>query len=76
VGEWNNTRIVVKNGRVEHWLNGNKVVEFQIGSAQMKSLISESKYKDISGFGEVRKAIFCCRTMAMRSGSGISRSGH
>ena len=31
------------------------MVEFQIGSAQMKVLISESKYKDISGFGEVWK---------------------
>lgn len=55
VGEWNHTRIVVNNGRVEHWLNGDKVVEFQIGSAPMKGLIAESKYKDISGFGEVRK---------------------
>ena len=31
VGEWNNTRIVVNKGHVEHWLNGEKIVEYQIG---------------------------------------------
>jgi len=55
VGEWNQVRIVVTNGQVQQWLNGVKVVEFEIGSARMKALIAESKFKAITGFGEVRR---------------------
>ena len=33
VGEWNHIRITVDDGRVEHWLNGEKIVEYVIRSA-------------------------------------------
>jgi hypothetical protein len=55
VGEWNQVRLVIHGKRVEHWLNGAKVVEYELGSPQLKALIAESKYKTIPGFGEVRK---------------------
>ena len=55
VGEWNSIAIIVRNGHVEHWMNGGKIVEFEIGSPQMKALIAESKFKVNPGFGEVRK---------------------
>ena len=55
VGEWNQVRLIIRGNRVEHWLNGKKVVEFELASPQLKSLIAESKYKNIAGFGEVRK---------------------
>lgn len=55
VGEWNQSRLVVNGNHIEHWLNGVKVVEFERGSPEMKALIAESKYKNIPGFGEVRK---------------------
>jgi len=51
-GEWNHSRVIVQGRRVEHWLNGQRIVQFEIGSPQMKALISNSKYKDIKGFGE------------------------
>jgi hypothetical protein len=55
VGEWNQVRLIVNGNHVEHWLNGGKVVEYELGSPQLKALIAESKYKSIPGFGEVRK---------------------
>ena len=55
VGEWNQVRLVIRGSKVEHWLNGARVVEYELGSPQLKSLIAESKYKTIAGFGEVRK---------------------
>lgn len=44
VGQYNQARLVVNKGHVEHWLNGAKVVEYQIGSPQLNQLIKASKY--------------------------------
>ena len=55
VGEWNQVRLIINGSHVEHWLNGAKVLEYELGSPQLKALIGESKYKSIPGFGEVRK---------------------
>jgi hypothetical protein len=51
-GEWNQSRIVVKGNRVEHYLNGAKTVEFEFGSAQLKEAITQSKFKSAKGWGE------------------------
>ena len=50
-GEWNTARLLVKDGHVEHWLNGKKVVEYQIGSPEWDSLIEKSKFAPMKGFG-------------------------
>jgi len=55
VGEWNRSRIVFRGNHGEHWLNGQKVVEFELGTAHMDSLLAASKYKTIPGFGEKRR---------------------
>ena len=55
MGEWNRSRIVVRGNHGEHWLNGQKVVEFALGTARMDSLLSASKYKSIPGFGQKRR---------------------
>ena len=55
VGEWNRSRIVFRGNHGEHWLNGQKVVEFELGTARMDSLLAASKYKTIPGFGEKRR---------------------
>jgi len=45
VGEWNDSRLVVDHGRVQHWLNGVKVVEYEIGSPDFKARVAGSKFK-------------------------------
>ncbi len=51
-GNWNQARIVVfPDGKVQHWLNGRKVVEYVRGDAIYRALIARSKYKDYESFG-------------------------
>jgi hypothetical protein len=49
-GEWNESKIKVQQNRVEHWLNGTKVVEYTWSSDEIKALIAKSKFKDMPGF--------------------------
>lgn len=51
VGEWNNSKLVVNKNHVEHWLNGQKIVEYELGSADWKKRKAESKWKDATGYG-------------------------
>jgi hypothetical protein len=44
VGEWNTARLIYNNGHVEQWLNGEKVVEFEEGSADFKDRYKKSKW--------------------------------
>ena len=50
-GEWNEARIVARGNTVEHWLNGQKVVEYEVGSAAWDSLYDASKFNTLDGFG-------------------------
>lgn len=43
-GEWNLTRILVNKGYVEHWLNGKKILEYKLGSKDLKEKIANSKF--------------------------------
>lgn len=50
VGEFNRSRIVVRHGNVEHWVNGEKVVEYNWSGQQVRDLIDRSKFKDLPRF--------------------------
>ena len=52
VGEFNQARIVKKGSHVEHWLNGKKVVQYELGSTALAKLIAESKFKDMQRFAK------------------------
>ena len=51
VGQWNQTRIVVNGNHVEHWLNGTKLVTYELGSADWKAKVAASKFKDWPHYG-------------------------
>jgi len=50
VGEWNSGRIVVRGWQVQHWLNGQKVVDTDLGTEAGKALIAGSKFKTMPKF--------------------------
>ncbi|WP_229311159.1 3-keto-disaccharide hydrolase [Larkinella soli] len=51
-GEWNKVRIVVNNGKAEHYLNGKKIVEYPTSGPEWDKMVSESKFKGWEGFGK------------------------
>ena len=50
-GQWNSGRILVDGKHVEHWLNGDKVLEYERGSAAFMEAKAKSKCKDVEDFG-------------------------
>ncbi|MBN2088292.1 DUF1080 domain-containing protein, partial [candidate division KSB1 bacterium] len=55
VGEYNHAKILIQGNHGEHWLNGIKLLEFDLGSAKLDSLIAASKFFQFPWFGEKRK---------------------
>lgn len=51
-GEWNSTRIVVRGQTVEHWLNGKKVLQYELNSPALNAAIEKSKFKGMERFGK------------------------
>lgn len=51
-GEWNHATIIIKNGLVQHFLNGEKVVEYQKGGAEWNKKVANSKFKAWPSFGK------------------------
>ena len=54
-GFFNNARIVVRGSKVEHYLNGTKVVEYERGTQMWRALVNYSKYNVWPGFGEAEE---------------------
>jgi hypothetical protein len=50
-GEWNTSRILVRGTHVEHWLNGGRVLVYELNSRELKAAIAQSKFTDVGRFG-------------------------
>ncbi len=50
-GQWNHSRVQVKGRLVEHWLNGDKVLDYELETPSLMDAIRQSKFKDSPGFG-------------------------
>jgi hypothetical protein len=61
-GEWNTGRIRVEPGgavpggtRVSHYLNGVRMLEYELDSPELRGAIAKSKFKDVERFGKLHK---------------------
>jgi hypothetical protein len=55
-GQFNQSRVLVSGQTVEHWLNGTRVLSYQLGSPGLAAAIAKSKFKDVARFGKLQSA--------------------
>lgn len=55
VGQFNLARVTVNNQHVEYWLNGKKILSYELGSEELKALIAQSKFKEFPRFAMNRE---------------------
>jgi hypothetical protein len=51
-GEWNSARIVVNGNHVEHWLNGTRTAQYDLGSSEWSQKVAASKFAAWPGYGK------------------------
>lgn len=54
VGQWNEVRLVVRGPHVEQWMNGVKVVEYELWSADWEARVKASKFGKMPGYGRAK----------------------
>ncbi len=59
VGEWNTSKIVFDNGHVEHWLNGEKIVEFEAWTDDWFARKGSGKWENAPEYGLAHKGHLC-----------------
>ncbi|MCK9342819.1 MAG: DUF1080 domain-containing protein [Massilibacteroides sp.] len=58
-GHWNTSKIVFDNGHVEHWLNGEKILEFETWTEDWFTRKEAGKWKNSPEYGLARKGVIC-----------------
>jgi len=51
-GQWNSVRLIVNGNHVEHWMNGQKVVDYELNSDDWKARVANSKWKSVPTYGQ------------------------
>lgn len=54
-GEWNSSRLVVNGAHVEHWLNGTKMVEYELWSPDWTAKVKASKFNQYPNYGKAKR---------------------
>lgn len=54
-GEWNTSRLIVDDGRVEHWMNGVHLLTYRLGDADWRARVEASKFAALPRYGRVRR---------------------
>ena len=72
IGDFNKVKIISNNRKIEHWLNGKKIVEYVAGSDHMKDLISKSKFSSMPLFFKSFRVISVCKVIMAKFGTEIS----
>jgi hypothetical protein len=54
-GQWNAARLVVRGDHVEHWLNGEKLLEYELGSTEWQQRVAASKFAQMPRYGLARR---------------------
>ncbi|MEO1259590.1 MAG: DUF1080 domain-containing protein [Bacteroidota bacterium] len=54
IGEWNLARILINNNHVEHWLNGQLVVSYDLETPEWEALVAKSKFREYPDYGRTR----------------------
>jgi len=57
IGEFNHSKIIVNGNHGEHWLNGVKVLEYELGTPATAELIATSNFKNVPGYAEKKKTL-------------------
>jgi hypothetical protein len=55
LGDYNQGKIIVNEGHVEHWLNGQKVVEYDLWTDEWKARVAKTKFKDMPDYGQSKE---------------------
>jgi hypothetical protein len=53
--EWNSSRLIVNGAHVEHWLNGTKVLDYELWSPDWKARVAASKFKAYPNYGLAKR---------------------
>jgi hypothetical protein len=72
VGDWNATRIIARGAHVEHWLNGVKLLEYELWSPDWEGKVKASKFAAYPNFGRAKRGHFAMQgdhngTLAFRN---------
>jgi hypothetical protein len=55
VGEWNDVRLIVRGAHVEHWMNGTKLLEYELWSDDWEKRVKASKFGKMPGYGRAKR---------------------
>ncbi|MEQ9423080.1 MAG: DUF1080 domain-containing protein [Cyclobacteriaceae bacterium] len=59
VGEWNEVKVIINDGNLQHWMNGQMVVETTMWTDEWRDMIANSKFNEYPGFGTIKKGRIC-----------------